>query len=110
MGEEKASAYIIIGVILIFILFIAGFLIISTLNLRKIKANDETGNNTQEQEVNENCKSDEECEDGNKCTLESCVGGVCISTEVKLCYNNDGCCPVGCNSGNDNDCLRIPQS
>lgn len=106
MSEEKTSSYIIVGVIVIFILFIAGFLLISTLKIKEIKAEEEEINNSQEQDISENCKVNEDCNDDDACTIESCTGGVCITGDVVLCYNNDGCCPVNCNSANDNDCLR----
>ncbi len=31
----------------------------------------------------------------------------CSSQNVTSCVNDDGCCPPGCNEGNDNDCLPL---
>ena len=45
------------------------------------------------------------CNDGNPCThTDTCSGGICAGTLIVTCINGDGCCPVGCNAGNDNDC------
>ena len=49
------------------------------------------------------CINSGECGDGNICTTDTCSGNVC-SNILLGCVNNDGCCPVGCNIGNDNDC------
>lgn len=50
------------------------------------------------------CDSDEVCDDLNNCTIDTCRENFCFNTDVILCYQNDGCCPKGCNSENDNDC------
>ncbi|MDY0000616.1 MAG: hypothetical protein RBU30_04920 [Polyangia bacterium] len=50
------------------------------------------------------------CDDNNACTTDSLEGdpslctAVCAFTDITSCADNDGCCPSGCNSGNDNDC------
>jgi cysteine-rich repeat protein len=50
------------------------------------------------------------CDDTQSCTTDvlmnpgSC-NATCSNTAITLPINNDGCCPPGANSGNDNDCL-----
>ena len=51
------------------------------------------------------CSLSSECFDDNKCTIDFCNYGTCMNTKVVLCYQNDGCCPKGCNPSNDNDCI-----
>lgn len=50
------------------------------------------------------CVSDGDCADEDACTLHYCNVGKCAVTQVVLCYQNDGCCPSGCNIVTDNDC------
>ena len=50
------------------------------------------------------CVSDEDCDDGNSCTINDCREGKCIEIEVILCYQSDGCCPKKKKKKNDNDC------
>jgi cysteine-rich repeat protein len=50
------------------------------------------------------------CSDGNACTLDALVGGgtcaaMCTATPITAPHNNDGCCPAGADSTNDNDCV-----
>lgn len=50
------------------------------------------------------CSSDGDCDDGDYCTVDNCMGNfTCSYTVVSICAD-DGCCPAVCNSGNDNDC------
>jgi len=55
------------------------------------------------------CLSDTDCYDGNDCTSDVCnLGtGECSNNPVTVCdlNNSDGCCPDGCNSDNDADCV-----
>ena len=46
------------------------------------------------------------CNDNNACTTTTtCTAGTCGGgTTTTQCINNDGCCPVGCDNSNDNDC------
>ena len=46
-----------------------------------------------------------ECNDNDPCTTNICsgAGGTCSYPSVG-CTNGDGCCPSGCNLGDDNDC------
>ena len=50
------------------------------------------------------------CDDGNACTDDSLSGSAvtcnvaCSATVIEVCANDDGCCPVGCDSSSDNDC------
>lgn len=51
------------------------------------------------------CVNEIDCADNNSCTIDYCSdSGFCENTKVILCYQNDGCCPKGCTSENDNDC------
>jgi len=52
------------------------------------------------------CSTDPECDDGDACNgAETCVGGSCQNGTPPPCQNGDGCCPSGCNTGNDDDCV-----
>jgi cysteine-rich repeat protein len=48
------------------------------------------------------------CDDTQACTIDTLVGAMCQATcthtTITMPANNDGCCPTGANSGNDNDC------
>lgn len=57
------------------------------------------------------CISESECvDDGNACTVEQFFGtaencdATCTRFQIRNCVNGDGCCPDGCNDGNDSDC------
>lgn len=60
----------------------------------------------------ETCDGDcpEECFDADLCTLDTYGGSpatcdvTCTSTPKVTCVPNDGCCPPGCQQGNDKDC------
>lgn len=50
------------------------------------------------------------CDDAQACTTDVLMNGntcqaTCSNTAITMPINNDGCCPAGANSGNDNDCL-----
>jgi hypothetical protein len=131
MKNKKANVYVVIGVVVLFVLIVGGIILVSGIKNKdfseRIQNQNEGVENQSGQQIYENmqgesqeietpevkeemtsnCQAKEDCEDNDNCTLESCTGGVCISTEVLLCYNNDGCCPEGCNSRNDNDCLGV---
>ena len=54
------------------------------------------------------CDSNEDCDDGMTCTIDSCKNpgtqiSFCANSPVNFCQDNDGCCPAGC-KGSDNDC------
>lgn len=49
------------------------------------------------------CVSDPDCDDLDQCTTDQCQGGSCVYTPVD-CMDDDGCCPTGCTTQNDNDC------
>ena len=53
--------------------------------------------------INNCCTSSSQCDDSNACTTDLCSSNVCSNTPF-ACISNDGCCPAGCNIGNDNDC------
>ena len=49
------------------------------------------------------------CDDQISCTTDVLLNGAtcaaqCTFTAIKTCTDGDGCCPTGCNSGNDDDC------
>jgi cysteine-rich repeat protein len=49
------------------------------------------------------------CDDGDACTKDTLLdpgtcNAQCQSTPITTAANNDGCCPPGANSSNDNDC------
>jgi len=50
------------------------------------------------------------CDDGNKCTEDVKIGSAancnvtCATVDITTCGPEDGCCPAGCDSGNDGDC------
>jgi hypothetical protein len=45
--------------------------------------------------------------DNNSCTTDSCSSsGTCGHNSITSCLSNDGCCPTGCNSLNDNNCVQ----
>ena len=53
---------------------------------------------------NVSCTLNSQCNDSDFCTTDSCSGGTCSHVTITSCANNDGCCPVGCTSANDNNC------
>lgn len=116
MKSKKANVYVIIGVIIIFLLFIAGVFLVSNLRMKKmgdqeVQESEKLSENQENvKEVKEksrtNCEIDEDCNDNSACTVDSCNSGICINANIVLCYNGDDCCPEKCNSGNDNDCLN----
>ena len=52
------------------------------------------------------CSTNEECDDNNVCSSDSCEGlpKACANKEIKTCKDNDGCCPSRCKTDKDNDC------
>ncbi|ODS35767.1 MAG: hypothetical protein A7316_07480 [Candidatus Altiarchaeales archaeon WOR_SM1_86-2] len=55
------------------------------------------------------CSLDSDCSDGDPCTTDACgkagtCSASCSNTGITACIDNDGCCPQGCGSTNDNDC------
>ncbi|MCD4740121.1 carboxypeptidase-like regulatory domain-containing protein [archaeon] len=50
------------------------------------------------------CEEDEECDDSDSCTVDSCVSGNCSNEAVQVCQSGDDCCPLGCAYVNDTDC------
>jgi len=55
------------------------------------------------------CSNNGSCNDGNNCTTDLCNNpntclASCSNNPIAACINGDGCCPAGCNSGNDSDC------
>lgn len=62
------------------------------------------------EDVATGCTSSLQCNDANICTTDTCSEGACSHTSIILCTNNDGCCPAGCTSANDNDCPSSPPS
>lgn len=52
------------------------------------------------------CVSTPDCEDGDLCTIDKCVGipKQCSRERINECVGGDGCCPQGCTSNVDFDC------
>jgi hypothetical protein len=55
------------------------------------------------------CSSDTDCDDEDACTLDGCImpgtcEAECAYEQRSSCANNDGCCPAGCTSSDDDDC------
>lgn len=55
------------------------------------------------------CYSDEDCDDGDYCTIDTCVdmgfrNAYCSYSEIVTCVNDDSCCPENCIYDNDTDC------
>jgi len=67
-------------------------------------------------EENETCDGNcpTTCNDNNACTSDMLTGSPqtcdveCVSVPINSCRNGDGCCPAGCTSQNDNDCVCNP--
>ncbi len=53
------------------------------------------------------------CDDGDPCTEDSLIGSAancnaeCQHGAITSCVGGDGCCPGGCDSGNDSDCSAV---
>ena len=57
------------------------------------------------------CYSDSDCDDGDPCTIDTCVNpgtpsAYCLHEPIVSCGDSDGCCPPGCDYTTDNDCPR----
>ena len=57
------------------------------------------------------CTSDSDCDDGNPCTIDTCINpgtpsAACSHQPITSCIDDDGCCPSGCDYTTDNDCAR----
>jgi hypothetical protein len=54
------------------------------------------------------CWTNGDCDDVEPCTTDTCVAAATCSAYCDNtwpgCVNGDGCCPPGCDSGNDSDC------
>src|SRR3989344_450861 len=52
------------------------------------------------------CISDNDCNDKNTCTKDSCSGAPrkCLNEPISTCGNGDGCCLNSCNVYTDSDC------
>lgn len=54
------------------------------------------------------CPPDMNCSDGQVCTSDEIIindcKAYCHNPQITACVDDDGCCPTGCNSVNDNDC------
>ncbi len=52
------------------------------------------------------CYNDTDCNDGNPCTDDYCLGyeKKCIHTPITKCKSGDNCCPENCDYYKDNDC------
>ncbi|RUA02648.1 MAG: hypothetical protein DSY84_03615, partial [Candidatus Neomarinimicrobiota bacterium] len=56
------------------------------------------------------CNEHSECSDGDPCTIDTCVGGVCSNVEDLDCdkCKNDSDCPVGNICKANGDCVAMP--
>jgi len=59
------------------------------------------------------CQTNEDCSDGDSCTIDSCTGYplTCAYTPILLCESGDNCCPTGCTNQQtspnyDSDCTQ----
>ncbi len=53
------------------------------------------------------CSTNEDCDDGNPCTINFCVGNQerkCQQFNITTCGEDDGCCPKDCTYKKDDDC------
>ncbi|MDP2973486.1 MAG: dockerin type I domain-containing protein [Candidatus Diapherotrites archaeon] len=57
--------------------------------------------------VEDECRSDSECNDQDECTMDSCSGTPkkCSNAEITDCKDGDGCCPITCRGETDSDCI-----
>ncbi|MEA3449534.1 MAG: TIGR03790 family protein [Patescibacteria group bacterium] len=58
------------------------------------------------------CSNSSACDDFDNCTTDTCQNAgtctaVCQNTTITTCADGDGCCPSGCDSGNDDDCSSL---
>ena len=57
------------------------------------------------------CELNKDCNDNDMCSSDFCnlsfIPRECLHFRVFDCRNDDGCCPVGCDSTMDNDCVFI---
>jgi len=59
--------------------------------------------------VDVKCVADSDCDDGNECTINSCMysgepKAFCYKSKIDECDDGDGCCPSGCTIDEDDDC------
>lgn len=90
----------------IFIFVFVAFLLISVCSIYAIAGNkniDKENSEEDESELKE-CAVNSECVDEDLCTVHYCEDDMCMTGDVVLCYQSDGCCPSGCTPENDNDC------
>ena len=58
------------------------------------------------------CPTAGDCDDSLDCTADtlinagSCTAG-CVNNDITACVDGDGCCPAGCDLGNDDDCSAV---
>ncbi len=52
--------------------------------------------------------TDADCDDGEACTRDDQCGSDkrCQGTPITACQDGDDCCPSGCDSGSDDDCIE----
>ncbi len=55
------------------------------------------------------CPTQADCDDSVDCTVDTVANdgtcqAECSNQAITACYDGDGCCPVGCDATNDNDC------
>ncbi|MFH1439380.1 MAG: hypothetical protein ABIG89_02365, partial [Candidatus Woesearchaeota archaeon] len=50
------------------------------------------------------CFNNDDCEDEDSCTVDTCVANECVEDVIDTCDNDDQCCPTACDYTTDNDC------
>ena len=88
--NDKLRADINIGVLIVFMLSVA------------LAANYLGGQISGATTASE-CGMVKDCDDGNSCTLDSCLSEYCLHEEITECANGDGCCLPQC-ATQDSDC------
>jgi len=91
----------------IFAIFVLIFLVVCSVFVFAVRSRFNNIPYIEDDSENITCTRDEDCIDENLCTLHYCDDGICRTTDVVLCYQNDGCCPSECTPENDNDCSLL---
>jgi len=106
MKNKLGNAYVIIGIIVIFVLILGGVFLVLSLKKFDLDSDSKESQNFQVKEkIIKSCEANADCKDQDSCVISTCSENMCVNTPVVLCYNSDGCCPENCNPSNDNDCL-----
>jgi len=67
--------------------------------------------NVSSEEASYECSVNEDCDDGNVCTTDTCDSSAapytCLVKEIVACVAGDACCPQTCSTETDKDCAVI---